>query len=307
MPIKLPVGLPAREALEHENVFTITHTRANTQDIRPLRIAILNLMPNKEVTETQLCRLLSNTSLQVELTLLYPYNYKSSHTSEEYLEQFYRSTHDVESEKFDGLIITGAPVEKLDFAEVHYWDELCRLNEWSKQNVWSTMYICWAAFAGLYMNYGIPKIPLEKKLSGVYEHKVLMPTHELVRGFDDRFYVPHSRWSESYPEDIEKCPDLDILARSDAAGIYLVASKDKRRFYVMGHSEYDFNTLDSEYRRDSAKDPSTPIPENYYPGDDPTKTPQNIWRSHSNLMFSNWLNYFVYQETPYDLRDIGKK
>ncbi len=306
MPIMLPTGLPAIEALERENVFTITRTRATTQDIRPLKIAVLNLMPNKVVTETQLCRVLSNTSLQVELTLLHPYGHKSLHTSEEYISQFYRSTKDVEDEYFDGLIITGAPVERLDFNEVSYWDELCKLNEWTKTHVYSTMYICWAAFAGLYMNHGIPKVPLSKKLSGVYEHKILKPTNPILRGFDDTFFVPHSRWSESYSDDIFACGELDVLASSDEAGIYLVASKDNRRFYIMGHSEYDSNTLDSEYRRDTAKDPSTPIPVHYYPNDDPDAIPQNTWRAHSHLLFSNWLNYCVYQETPYNLEFLKK-
>ena len=306
MPITLPSGLPAIEALERENVFTMTESRATTQDIRPLKIAVLNLMPNKVVTETQLCRVLSNTSLQVELTLLYPHSHKSLHTSEEYISQFYRSTKDVEDESFDGLIITGAPVERLDFYEVSYWDELCRLNEWTKTHVYSTMYICWAAFAGLYMNHGIPKIPLAKKISGVYEHKILMPTNPIVRGFDDKFFVPHSRWSEPYAEDILACKELDVLASSDEAGIYLVASKDNRRFYITGHSEYDFNTLDSEYRRDIAKDPTTPIPVHYYPDDNPDLKPQNTWRAHSHLLFSNWLNYCVYQETPYNLEFLKK-
>lgn len=306
MPIMLPEGLPAKTALERENVFVISDERAAKQDIRPLKIAILNLMPNKVVTETQLCRVLSNTSLQVELTLLFPHNHKSLHTSDEYIAEFYRSTMAVEDEKFDGLIITGAPVEKLDFSEVTYWDELCRVNEWAKTNVFSTIYICWAAFAGLYMNYGIPKMALSKKLSGVYEHKVLVPTHELVRGFDERFFAPHSRWSEPDREDIDLCDKITVLSESDTAGAYIIADNDGRKFYITGHSEYDYNTLDSEYKRDSGKDPSTPIPENYYPEDNPENKPLNKWRSHSNLLFSNWLNYCVYQKTPYDLNDIGK-
>lgn len=307
MPIKLPRDLPAKEALDNENIFTITDTRASTQDIRPLRIAILNLMPKKVITETQLCRVLSNTSLQVELTLLYPYAHKSAHTSDDYIMQFYRSTKDVMDEKFDGLIITGAPVEKMEFDEVSYWDEIVKLNEWSKTNVYSTLYICWAAFAGLYMNYGIKKVGLEKKLSGVYEHKLCTTRHELVRGFDEKFYVPHSRWSEPCREQIEACGELEVIARSDEAGIYLVGSKDKRTFYITGHSEYDFDTLDAEYRRDKAKNPDTPIPAHYYPDDNPRKKPLNVWRAHSNLLFSNWLNYFVYQETPYDINKIKEK
>lgn len=304
MPIKLPSGLPAKETLEKENVFTISDIRANTQDIRPLKIAVLNLMPDKVATETQLCRVLSNTSLQVELTLLHPCSHQSQHTPEEHIKAFYRSIDDVREEKFDGLIITGAPVERLDFSEVTYWDELCRFNEWSKTHVYSTLYICWAAFAGLYMNHGVDKLPLDKKLSGVYRHRVLDKTHPLMRGFDDTFFVPHSRWSEPSREQIEATEGIDILSDSDEAGVYIVGDKDRRRFYITGHSEYDFNTLHKEYVRDSAKDAKTPIPVNYYPDDDSEKTPPNVWRAHSNLLFSNWLNYCVYQETPYDLDNM---
>ena len=309
MPIKIPDGLPAGATLSKENIFVMSELVAEHQDIRALKIAILNIMPTKIVTETQLIRLLSNTALQVELVLLRPSTHKTSskNTSAEHLGTFYKSFSEVKAEKFDGLIITGAPVETLAFEEVDYWDELCELLEWSKKNVYSTLHICWGAQAGLYFHYGINKYPLEKKLFGVFAHEVHKPDHELVRGFDETFYVPHSRHTEIRKNDIDQVPDLEILASSPEAGVHIIASKKMRQFYVTGHSEYDHDTLAREYFRDKEKGLDIELPVNYFPGDDPALVPKNIWRGHAHLLFSNWLNYFVYQDTPYDMERIDEK
>ena len=278
--------------------------RAMHQDIRPLKIAVMNLMPTKITTETQLIRLLSNTSLQVNLTLLSTAMHTPTHTAAEHISSFYKQFDDVKDEKFDGLIITGAPIEMIDFEEVDYWPELENLMEWSKTHVFSTLHICWAAQAGLYYHYGIPKYKLDRKLSGIYEHRVLKPKHPLMRGFDEVFLAPHSRNTYVKAEDIEKCGKLDILADSDMAGVYIVSSRDLRSFFVTGHSEYDSDTLLNEYTRDIGKGIDVPLPYNYFPNDDPAKRPPNRWRSHANLLFSNWLNYFVYQQTPFDISKI---
>jgi homoserine O-succinyltransferase len=305
MPIKIPQNLPARAVLESENIFVMDECRAVKQDIRPLRIAVLNLMPTKIVTETQLARLLSNTPLQVELTLVRTESHKSVNTSEEHLETFYKSFPEIEEERFDGLIITGAPVENLPFEEVDYWDELCRVMDWAKTHVWSVFHICWAAQAGLYRHYKINKYPTGKKVFGIFEHEVLVPTHPLLRGFDERFCAPHSRHTEVREEDILAQPNLILLARSDEAGVYIAADRSGRNFYVTGHSEYDADTLSREYFRDLDRGLPIDLPKNYFPNDDPTRRPLNVWRGHAHLLFSNWLNHCVYQETPYDLRDLG--
>lgn len=304
MPIKIPTGLPAREILQRENIFVMDETRAVRQDIRPLRLAILNLMPTKITTETQIIRLLSNTPLQIELTLLKTATHVSQNVSEEHMQAFYRTFTEVRNEKFDGLIITGAPVENLDFNEVDYWDELCEIMDWSKRNVYSTLHICWAAQAGLWHHYGIPKYSLPAKTFGVFEHKTLQPNHPLLRGFDERFLAPHSRHTEIRREDIEKCGKVEILAESDEAGVYIVASRKRRLFYVTGHSEYDAGTLAAEYFRDVNRGMNIALPKHYFPEDDPTREPKNVWRGHAHLLFSNWLNYFVYQSTPYDINKI---
>ncbi|MCL1792875.1 MAG: homoserine O-succinyltransferase [Oscillospiraceae bacterium] len=307
MPIKIPDRLPAGAILSKENIFVMFDLKAEHQDIRPLKIAILNIMPTKEVTETQLIRLLSNTALQVEIVLLGTETHKSKNTSAEHLSAFYKSFSQVKNEKFDGFIITGAPVETLPFEQVDYWDELCAIMEWSKTNVYSTLHICWGAQAGLYFHYGIDKHPLEKKLFGVFAHMVNKPDHELVRGFDEIFYAPHSRHTEIRKKDIDQMPDLEILASSPEAGVHIIASKKMRQFYVTGHSEYDCDTLSLEYFRDKNKGLDIEPPANYYPGGDPAQTPKNVWRGHAHLLFSNWLNYFVYQDTPYDIDVINEK
>ena len=304
MPIKIPGGLPAAQTLESEHIFVMDESRAKTQDIRPLRIAILNLMPTKIVTETQLIRLLSNTPLQIELTLLGTETYRATHISEEHMESFYQSFSAVKDKKFDGLIITGAPVENLEFSDVAYWDELCAILDWSRTHVYSTLHICWAAQAGLYHHYGIQKYALPKKMFGIFEHEVILPRHPLLRGFDETFLAPHSRHTTVYEQDIEDCPQLDILARSDRAGVYIVADKNARQFYITGHAEYDHDTLSREYFRDTLRGLAIDIPYNYFPGNDTSKTPRNVWRGHAHLLFSNWLNYFVYQRTPYDIDAI---
>jgi len=304
MPIKIPDRLPAGAILTKENIFVMYELIAVHQDIRPLRIAILNIMPTKEVTETQLIRVLSNTALQVEVVLLQTSTYRSTTTSPEHLSAFYKSFADVKNEKFDGLIITGAPVETMPFEKVNYWEELCEIMEWSKTNVYSTLHICWGAQAGLYFHYGINKYPLEKKLFGVFAHEVNRPDHELVRGFDEIFYAPHSRHTEIRKKDIDLMPDLEILASSREAGVHIVASKKMRQFYITGHSEYDYDTLSNEYFRDKAKGHEIDVPVNYFPNDNPSLAPKNIWRGHAHLLFSNWLNYFVYQDTPYDMNLI---
>ena len=304
MPIKIPDTLPACEILTNENVFIMSDTRAVHQDIRPLKIAILNLMPTKIVTEIQILRLLGNSPLQVDITLLHPKTHVCKNTPEEHLTKFYTTFEDIQQERFDGLIITGAPVEHLDFEEVTYWEELTKIMDWSKHNVYSTLYICWAAQAGLYYHYGIPKYPVSHKVFGVFPHTINERTNKLLRGFDDVFYAPHSRHTEIRKEDIEKIDDIDILSQSEESGIYIVASKNGRQIYVTGHSEYDPLTLKSEYDRDVAKGVPITIPKNYYQGDNPHKQPMVKWRSHANLLFSNWLNYFVYQETPYELEKL---
>ncbi len=305
MPIKIPSRLPAKEILEEEHIFVMDEARATSQDIRPLKIAVLNLMPTKIVTETQIIRLLSNSPLQIELTLLRTATHASKNTSEEHMSAFYKSFSDVKDRKFDGLIITGAPVENLAFTDVHYWEELTAIMEWSKKNVYSTLHICWAAQAGLFYHYGVGRTKLDKKISGVYEHTVLTPKHPIVRGFNESFYVPHSRYNEVRREDIEKTGELDVISVSEDAGVYLVASRDARQFFVTGHAEYDVETLKLEYERDINKGLDIDVPENYFPDNDPKKTPINNWRGHANLLYANWLNYFVYQRTPYDINSIG--
>ena len=304
MPIKIPNGLPAVRTLTEENIFVMTETRALTQDIRPLKIAIVNLMPTKIDTETQLLRLLGNTSLQVETDLIRTASHESKNTSREHLETFYKTFEDIRGQNYDGMIITGAPVEQLPFEEVEYWDELCAIMAWSRRHVHSTMHICWGAQAGLYFHYGIPKIPLERKLFGVFPHHAERKNYILLRGFDDTFMVPHSRHTTIRREDVEACPDLKILASSEEAGVYICATDGGRQVFITGHSEYDPLTLEREYLRD--KNAGLPIapPKNYYPEDDDTRPPMVTWRSHANLLFANWLNYMVYQTTPYDLAKL---
>ena len=304
MPIKIPDGLPAADILRDENIFVMHELRALHQDIRPLKIAVLNLMPTKITTETQLVRLLSNSSLQIDLTLLRVKNHISKNTSEEHMEAFYKDFSAVKGEKFDGLIVTGAPVENLDFREVDYWSELCGIFEWAKKNVFSTIFICWAAQAALYYYYGVNKHKMDKKMFGVFEHKVLLPSHPIVRGFDETFLAPHSRHTEVYEDEVSAAFGLKIIAQSDKAGVYLIADDVNSRFFITGHCEYDYDTLAKEYFRDKEKGLPIDVPYNYFPDDDPTKTPKNVWRGHAHLLFSNWLNYFVYQATPYDLEKI---
>lgn len=305
MPIKIPNALPATETLLGENIFVITETRAITQDIRPLKIAILNLMPTKIATETQLVRLLGNTPLQVEVELLHTATHKAKNTSKEHMLSFYKTIDDVKDRNFDGLIITGAPVEQFEFEEVEYWQELCSVMEWSKTHVTSTLHICWGAQAGLYYHYGIKKYPLEEKLSGVYPHVKDRKNSILLRGFDDVFMAPHSRRTTVRREDIEAEPELKILASGQKAGVYAVSNHGGSRIFIMGHSEYDGDTLKKEYLRDKAQGLCPRLPENYFPGDDEHAEPSVTWRSHANLLFSNWLNYFVYQTTPYDITAIS--
>ena len=304
MPIKIPDDLPAVKTLNEENIFVMTEKRAITQDIRPLNILLLNLMPKKIETETQLVRLLGNTPLQVELELIRTSSHDSKNTSPEHLVSFYKTFDEVKDRNFDGLIITGAPVEHLEFEEVDYWDELCEIMEWSKTHVHSTFHICWGAQAALYYHYGIKKYPLPKKMFGVFPHTVEYKRSILFRGFDDVFMVPHSRHTAVHREDIEKVPELKILASSEEAGVYAVYAKEGRQIFITGHSEYDANTLENEYLRDKGEGKEIDIPKNYYPNDDDTQRPVVSWRSHANLLYSNWLNYFVYQTTPYDLKEI---
>ncbi|MGI6577560.1 MAG: homoserine O-acetyltransferase MetA [Eubacteriales bacterium] len=301
MPIKIPSGLPAHSVLEKENIFVMPESRALTQDIRPLKLLILNLMPTKIVTETQLLRCLSNTPLQIEIELLQTSTHVSKNTSPDHLIAFYTTFDKIRDHKFDGMIITGAPVEHLDFEEVDYWDELCRIMEWSTKNVYSTFHICWGAQAALYHHYGIPKYPLPRKMFGVFSHDVLLPTSPLLRGFDDRFPAPHSRHTEVREADINKCSDLRILSTSSEAGVYIIAKTDGRQIFVTGHAEYDVDTLAGEYFRDLERGLDIDPPVNYFPNDDPKRTPIVTWRSHGHLLFTNWLNYYVYQGTPYDL------
>ncbi|MDO5398880.1 MAG: homoserine O-succinyltransferase [bacterium] len=304
MPIKIPDKLPATKQLRNENIFVMSETKAMHQDIRPLKIVIVNLMPTKITTETQILRLLSNSPLQVEIDFLQMKSHDSKNTSMEHLKTFYKTFDEIRYSRYDGMIITGAPVENMEFEAVDYWNELVEIMEWSKTHVTSTLHICWAALAGLYYHYGVPKHPLPEKCSGVYRHKVRRKTAKLVRGFDNIFYAPHSRNSEVRREDIEKVPELEILADSKEAGIYIVTTKGGRRIFVTGHSEYDATTLRDEYFRDLDRGLNPKIPCNYFPKNDPSKRPIVRWRSHANLLFSNWLNYFVYQITPYDIESI---
>lgn len=300
MPIKVPAKLPAKQAILDENIFTMDEIRANTQDIRPLEIAVLNLMPLKQETEIQLMRSMSNTPLQIELTLLTTASYTGTNTAISHLSQFYQTFDEIRDKKFDGLIITGAPVEQMPFEEVAYWEELKEIMDWSLTNVTSTFHICWGAQAGLYYHYGIDKIPLEHKLFGVFPHRVMHRKTPFVRGFDDIFYAPHSRHTTVSKEDIEANPDLTILAESDEAGVFIVIAKEGKQVFVFGHPEYDRMTLDQEYKRDLGKGLPIEMPKNYYPDDDPSQRPMLMWRGHANTLYSNWLNYYVYQVTPYN-------
>ena len=304
MPIKIPNDLPAAKTLTNENIFVMTETRAITQDIRPLRILILNLMPKKIETETQFARLLGNTPLQVEPTLIRTTTHQSKNVAEEHLLAFYKTFEDVKCENFDGMIITGAPVELMEFEEVEYWQELCEIMEWSKTHVHSTMHICWASQAGLYYHFGIQKTLLPEKIFGVYPHSVEHKNSILFRGFDDQFMVPQSRHTTFLREDVEKISDLKILASSEKTGIYAVSTKNGRQIFITGHSEYDADTLHFEYTRDLSQGKPIQIPENYFVNDDPKNPPIVSWRAHANLLFSNWLNYFVYQSTPYDIKEV---
>lgn len=301
MPIKVQSELPAKRILENENIFIMDKHRALTQDIRPLRIAILNLMPLKEDTEVQLLRCLSNTPLQIDISFLTTASYVSKNTKTSHLDQFYYTYDDIKDKKYDGLIITGAPIEHLEFEEVDYWDELVKIMEWSKKNVTSTLHICWGAQAGLYHHYGIKKIPLKEKLFGVFAHNVHHRKVPLVRGVDDLFYIPHSRYTTVSKEEVESNPELTILADSQEAGVFLVMAEGGKQIFITGHPEYDRITLDKEYRRDLGKNIPVEIPKNYYPDDNPDKKPIMLWRAHSNAIYTNWLNYYVYQVTPYEL------
>ena len=304
MPIKIANGLPAHKALEAENIFVMTEERAVSQDIRPLKIILLNLMPTKIETETQILRLLSNSPLQVEVELLQVKSHKSKNTSAEHMLKFYKTFDEICDQKYDGMIVTGAPVENLEFEQVDYWEELCTIFEWSKKHVYSTFHICWGAQAGLYYHYGVPKYPLDKKLFGVFPHRSLDTLHPLMRGLDDEFYVPHSRHTENRMNDIALVKDLQIISYSDMAGVHLISDMACRNFFATGHSEYDRETLSKEYFRDVNKGLEIDVPYNYFPDDDSTKTPNMEWRSAANIIFANWLNYFVYQQTPYDLSTL---
>ena len=301
MPINIDAQLPARSILEMENIFVMSRELAMHQDIRPLRILLLNLMPTKIVTETQILRKLSNTPLQIEIELLQTVSHAAKNVSEEHLETFYTDFDKIKGQRFDGLIITGAPVERLDFEDVDYWDELCQIMEWSRTNVYSTLHICWGAQAGIYYHYGIPKYDLGKKMFGVFDHHVEKPSSPLVRGFDEMFRAPHSRYTEVHAADIEAHPSLELIAVSEEAGVYIAKSVDSRHFFVFGHPEYDVETLGYEYWRDVDKGDTIAVPRNYYPNDDPTRSPVISWRAHAQLLYTNWLNYYVYQSTPYDL------
>lgn len=302
MPLNIPDDLPAIDILREENIFIMEQQRALSQDIRPLRIALCNLMPLKVITETDFVRLLSNSPLQIELDFIYMDKHDSKNTSKEHLNIFYKTFSQIKDKKYDGLIITGAPVEHLEFEEVDYWEDLCKVMEWSKTHVTNTLYICWGAQAGLYYHYGIQKYPLPEKLFGVYEHKLSNPKLPLFRGFDDVFHIPHSRYTETRAEDIKKHPELNLAGYSDKAGACIILSKDFKQIYVTGHIEYNPETLKNEYFRDQEKGLNTALPENYFPGNDPHTTPLVRWRANANLFYVNWLNYYVYQETPYDWR-----
>ncbi len=305
MPIRIPNDLPAAETLQQENIFVMPQDRAMTQDIRPLEIALVNLMPTKIATETQLSRMLGNTPLQVNLELVQMRSHQSKNTAQDHILAFYKTFDEIRHRKFDGLVITGAPVEHMDFEDVDYWPELCRIMEWSKHNVHSTFHICWGAQAGLYYHYGIRKHQLPEKLFGVYPHTADYKRAILLRGFDDVFYAPHSRHTTVLREDIEAVPELKIIASSEEAGVYAVMTKGGRQIFITGHSEYDPLTLKNEYLRDKNLGLPIGVPKNYFPGDDDTKEPMVRWRGHGNLLYSNWLNYFVYQTTPYDIMEIG--
>lgn len=301
MPIRIQNDLPAKEILENENIFVMDEDRAIHQDIRPLKVIILNVMPLKEETELQLLRLLSNSPLQTDVTFLTMRSHVSLNTSASHLNKFYNYFDEIKDQKFDGLIITGAPVEQIEYEEVDYWEELCSIMEWSKSNVTSTLHICWGAQAGLYYHFGLQKKMLPKKLSGIYLHRVMKRKEPLVRGFDDEFYAPHSRYTEVCAEDIHNCDALKVVAESDEAGVFLCLTEDGKQIFVMGHPEYDRYTLDEEYKRDLGKGINPEMPLNYYPDNNPENKPLMLWRSHSMLIYSNWLNYYVYQVTPYEL------
>ncbi len=301
MPIKIADGLPAQSVLEDEHIFVMTEYRALHQDIRPLKIGLLNLMPTKITTETQILRCLSNTPLQIEVELVGMSTHENKNTPQEHLLEFYKSFSDIKSANFDGFIITGAPVEHLEFEDVDYWEELCEIMDWTTTHVHSTLHICWGAQAGLFYHYGIPKYPLSEKCSGIFTHRLLTPKSRLFHGFDSVFLAPHSRHTETRAEDILKNPDLRLMAVSDEAGVYAVGNESGSRFFITGHSEYDAMTLDSEYRRDLERGLNPAVPKHYYPDDNPDNEPQLRWRAHSTLLFTNWLNYFVYQTTPFDI------
>ena len=304
MPIKIPDNLPASEILNSENIFVMSEARAFQQDIRPLKIIILNLMPTKIVTETQILRLLGNSPIQVDIVFLHPKTHTSKNTPEEHFVNFYNTFDEIKDQKFDGMIITGAPIEQMEFEEVNYWEELKVIMDWKFHNVTSTLHICWGAQAGLYYHFNIPKYPLDHKMFGVFKHTFNKINVKLLRGFDDEFFVPHSRYTEIRREDIEKVPELEILSESKESGVYIVATKDGRQVFVTGHSEYDPLTLKAEYDRDIDKGMDIAVPRNYFPEDDPNNPPLVKWRGHANLLFANWLNYYVYQETPYDRSEI---
>jgi len=304
LPIKISAELPAYRMLEDENIFVIARDRAEHQDIRPLKVIILNIMPKKIETECQLMRLLSNTPLQVDIDLMYMSSHISKNTSANHLEYFYKTFDEVKNNRYDGMIITGAPVEQLDYEQVDYWDEICEIMKWSTTNVFSTLHICWGAQAGLYYHFGVPKYLLPEKMFGIFPHRVEVENSKLLRGFDDRFLVPHSRHTEVRREDIEKISQLEILTSSDISGVHIVANKNGRQYFITGHSEYDRNTIANEYFRDLEKGLDIKIPYNYFPNDNPSATPEFSWRCTANLMFSNWLNYCVYQLTPFDLGEL---
>ena len=305
MPIKIQNALPAQAVLENENIFVMTEFRAMHQDIRPLKVLILNLMPNKETTETQLLRKLSNSPLQVDVELLQTASYTPSHVDISHLESFYTTFDEIKDRKYDGMIITGAPLAYVEYEDVAYWEELCTIMDWAQKHVHSTFYLCWGAFAGMYHHYGIHHEYYDKKLSGIYKHRMLKPTSPLFRGFDDAFFAPHSREIYVKREDIEKIPNLEIMAESDEAGVTIAKSTDSKQFFVFCHAEYDATTLADEYKRDTEKGLNPQIPENYFPDDDPQKAPIVNWRSTGQLLYTNWLNYYVYQSTPYDVETIG--
>lgn len=304
MPITIPNTLPARAVLENENIFVMTEHRAAHQDIRPLKILILNLMPNKPATEAQLLRCLSNTPLQIEIELMQTSTYTSKNTPQEHLLSFYTTFDQVKAKRYDGMIITGAPVEHLEFSEVEYWDELCGIMEWSKTHVHSVFHICWGAQAALYYHYGVKKRPLPEKMFGIFTHVVCRPKEPLMRGFDERFLAPHSRHTGVSVADVLACPELEILSLSDTAGVYIVSARNGRQIFVTGHSEYDADTISNEYFRDLGKGLPIKLPVNYFPNDDSRQPPIMTWRSHANLLYTNWLNYYVYQSTPYNLEEL---